>query len=81
MSGLSLSVSTYNNYANRGDGVGLFKHVLSGNDSTSGATGNDTFLSTSMASPAKSTACTRRRSTANPMPAASGYGLRRWKVA
>ncbi|HYD60230.1 MAG TPA: DUF4214 domain-containing protein [Noviherbaspirillum sp.] len=47
VSGLSLSVSTYNNYANRGDGLGLFKHILSGNDSTSGGTGNDTFLSTS----------------------------------
>lgn len=47
MSGLSLSVSTYNSYASRGDGLGLFKYVLSGNDSMSGGTGNDTFLSTS----------------------------------
>lgn len=47
MSSISLSVSTYNSYANRGDGLGLFKYVLSGNDATSGGTGNDTFLSTS----------------------------------
>jgi hypothetical protein len=47
MSGLSLSVSTYNSYANRGDGLGLFKYVLSGNDTITGGSGNDTFLSTS----------------------------------
>jgi Ca2+-binding RTX toxin-like protein len=47
MTGLSLSVSTYNYYANRGDGLGLFNSVLSGNDTITGGNGNDSFLATS----------------------------------
>ena len=47
MTGLSLSVSTYDSYVSRGDGLGLFKSVLTGNDTITGGNGNDSFLASS----------------------------------